>query len=63
MKSILRSLWKVTFSLALLAFGMTSQAKAIPPGCGSICQLNCESFCGVGLGRCNPSRHCVCECW
>ncbi len=26
-----------------------------------ICQMNCESYCGVGLGRCTPA--CFCECW
>ena len=31
--------------------------------CGEICLANCEAFCGVGYGRCNPMSSCACECW
>ena len=42
-----------------------AQASLWPPpnSCGEICQSTCESFCGIGLGRCNPMSMCACECW
>lgn len=39
--------------------GASNQAWGCPYF--EICQANCESFCGVGLGRCTPQ--CFCECW
>jgi hypothetical protein len=51
-------------STPLAAAGEPTSVPLLGPvSCGEQCHAACERFCGVGLGRCYPLRHCACECW